>query len=101
MEAFKEINRLREQMLDGDLDPHEPIFVLRARDVVAADVVVEWVRRAELIRTPIRKLMEAVAVGCAMREWPIKQTPGLPGTRTDNRAKGVERGPRDPVPPQG
>lgn len=101
MEAFKEINRLREKMLSGDLDPEEPIFTLRGRDALAPGVVEFWCALATGFGTPAHKLAEARALAEKMRSWPIKQYPGRDDTRTDRRIDGEARGPRDPFPPQG
>jgi len=101
MEAFKEVNRLRGKMLAGDLDPEEPVFVLRARDVLADEVVDYWCNLATGAGVPMDKLVDARGCAAAMRIWPVKQLPGRPETRSDRRMKGGIRGKSDPVPPQG
>ncbi len=45
----------------------EPIFVLRAQDLSAPDVVDYWIARNPQISPEKRN--EAVALACAMREW--------------------------------
>jgi len=103
MKAFEEVNRLRGKMLAGDLDPEEPVFTLRARDVLAGDVVDYWCNLATGAGVPVEKVVEARNLAAAMRIWPIQQIPGRDSTRVDRRLR-MEKGTRgkgDPVPPQG
>lgn len=53
----------------------EPMFVLLARDEFAADIVVEWARRANYRGVSRAKIDEALEVAAAMRAWPTKKLP--------------------------
>lgn len=47
----------------------EPLFVLRARDVIAPDVVRYWAHEARQYGVPAAKIAEAVALADRMLEW--------------------------------
>lgn len=47
----------------------EPVFVLRARDALAPDLVELWAARAHLVGSPDEKVTEANHLAQAMREW--------------------------------
>lgn len=47
----------------------EPIFVLRARDELAPQLVLEWASVAYAAGTPRVKVMDARKVAAAMLEW--------------------------------
>mgnify|MGYP001593998333 CR=1 FL=1 len=47
----------------------EPIFVLRAQDFLAPDLVEFWAQRAEIHGSPHGKIAEARAVAAEMRAW--------------------------------
>lgn len=55
----------------------EPVFVLRASDITAPDVIEFWVTNAVLkgARLTQDKLDHAVAMVIAMREWPLRHLP--------------------------
>lgn len=55
--------------------PDEPIFVLRAQDALAAELVREWARRAAVHGCPAAKLCEAYDLADAMERWPQKKYP--------------------------
>lgn len=55
--------------------PDEPMFVLLARDPLAADLVEEWARRREQSRGPSAKVEEARVCAATMREWQAKGEP--------------------------
>lgn len=57
------------------LPPNEPIFILRAQDVLAADVVREWARRAEALDVISTKVREARGIAKEMEQWPTRKTP--------------------------
>lgn len=60
----------------GKAHPDEPVFVLRAQDVHAADLVEKWAIWASVSSTiPSHKVESASAIADAMREWPIKKQP--------------------------
>lgn len=47
----------------------EPIFVLRAQDVLAPEVIEHWAAYAELLDVNPVKIKEARLVARQMREW--------------------------------
>jgi hypothetical protein len=55
--------------------PTEPIFVLRAQDQTAPDLVREWARRAEALGTPAAKVTEARELAVRMERWPTRKVP--------------------------
>lgn len=80
MRAAAEIANLQAKVASGTLDPDEPIFVLRARDVLAAGLVYQWATLAEEAECPQEKLDEARACAAQMDAWPVKRSPGRPET---------------------
>ncbi len=52
--------------------PDEPIFVLRAKDVLAPSVVRDWAYKALLAGTPLAKVKEALECSMAMGDWAFK-----------------------------
>lgn len=83
MKAQEELQRLQQKLASGDLPPDEPLFVLRARDRFAAELVRRWGYRVgrHYETVPEAKLDEAFALAQAMDDWPVKQVPGRPDTR--------------------
>lgn len=53
----------------------EPVFVLRAQDMVAPEVVREWVRLAKAYGCPESKLRRARDTADAMERWPNRKHP--------------------------
>ena len=53
----------------------EPIFVLRATDILAEDAVRHWAAHALYKGVPATKVQDALDVADAMREWPRKKLP--------------------------
>ncbi len=53
----------------------EPIFVLRATDVLAEEAVRHWAAHALYKGVPPAKVQEALGVADAMRAWPTKKLP--------------------------
>lgn len=64
----------------------EPIFVLRAQDILAPQLVREWARllkiragagleSAELSRRMLAKAQEAEKLACVMEDWPKRKYP--------------------------
>lgn len=53
----------------GRSQDDEPLFILCARDVLAVDVVDDWIKRAEHAGVPDAKLNDARRLKMAMREW--------------------------------
>ena len=56
----------------------EPIFVLRAKDVLAPQVVEQWADAAERHGTPEAKVAEARALAVQMRVWQISHVAKIP-----------------------
>lgn len=55
--------------------PDEPIFVLRAQDKLAPEIVRAWAIRAEAHGCAPEKLREAYALAEAMEQWPTRKYP--------------------------
>lgn len=53
----------------------EPVFVLRAGDELAADVVRDWAARAAAAGAPEDKVEGALAEARAMEAWPTRKLP--------------------------
>jgi hypothetical protein len=53
----------------------EPVFVLRAQDAFASDLVRLWASRAALNNAPPEKVAEAVKLAEAMEAWPGRKYP--------------------------
>ncbi len=49
--------------------PDEPVFVLRAKDVLAPAVVRIWAQIARLYNVPLRKRVEAMDLATEMESW--------------------------------
>lgn len=54
---------------------NEPVFVLRARDPIAADIVRYWAWRAQCLHVNYDKVETARQVATKMDNWPTKQLP--------------------------
>lgn len=67
-------NRSRYDCL-AKLDPAEPYFVLRAQDMLAAELIEAWAIEAELNGCPARKVADARAIAETMRRWPKRKMP--------------------------
>lgn len=57
----------------GKAAPDEPVFVLRAQDIHAADLVEKWAIWSA--QNAPKKAQEALLVVEAMRAWPVKKAP--------------------------
>jgi hypothetical protein len=53
----------------------EPVFVLRAHDVIAPVIVDEWANMAESMGTPREKVTEARVLASIMRSWRDRKVP--------------------------
>jgi len=62
--ALDAIERLR------GYDPQEPVFILRAQDMLAPDVIARWIDQAVLQSVPKSKIEGAVMCLRAFFEWP-------------------------------
>jgi hypothetical protein len=59
----------------GKAHDDEPIFVLRAQDAHAADLVEKWAIWARSTGCPQDKVIEAQALAGQMREWHTRKNP--------------------------
>jgi hypothetical protein len=69
-----EINPPREA-LGSSFDPREPIFVLRAQDVLSAPIVRAWCEMAVVLGANPEKIKEARQIALAMEQWDRKKVP--------------------------
>ena len=53
----------------------EPVFILRAQDCLAAEVVEQWAIRARSLGVNTDKVREAFDLAEEMLRWPIRKTP--------------------------
>ena len=81
MDAKEEIANLQRKVESGDMPEYEPLFVLRAQDLLAADVVLIWASLAASRGTPPEKIDEARQLAFRMKQWSVKQVPGRPETQ--------------------
>jgi hypothetical protein len=54
-------------------EPDEPIFVLRAQDILAPEIVREWAYRASKLGSPREKVVGARAIADQMEDWQIER----------------------------
>ncbi len=59
----------------GKAADDEPVFILRAQDMLAADLVDQWATHANLVGCNWDKVREAKQLAQAMREWPRRKNP--------------------------
>lgn len=59
----------------GKAADDEPVFILRAQDALAADLVETWAIQANVAGCPWDKVKEAKQLAQAMREWPGRKNP--------------------------
>ena len=59
----------------GKAADDEPVFILRAQDALAADIVDRWAEWALAVGCPLAKVQEARSLAQAMREWPVHKNP--------------------------
>lgn len=65
----------------GKAHPDEPVFVLRAQDSLAADLVEKWAIQASVLVPAIggegtgHKVVDAQNTADLMRRWPIRKNP--------------------------
>lgn len=55
--------------------PDEPVFVLRAQDVIAPLVVEQWASVARNLGVPQHKVKRALRCAEEMRKWPGRRLP--------------------------
>lgn len=59
----------------GKAHDDEPIFILRAQDALAADLVELWAIRARAADCPVDKVREANDLAEEMRRWHTRKYP--------------------------
>jgi len=59
----------------GKAQPDEPVFVLRAQDIHAADLVEKWAIWARASGCSNDKVQEAFTIAEDMRRWPGRKNP--------------------------
>ena len=59
----------------GKAADDEPVFVLRAQDIHAPDLVEKWAIWCRAHQAPNDKLREAHGIADAMRAWPGRRQP--------------------------
>lgn len=59
----------------GKAADDEPVFILRAQDSLAADLVERWAIGARAAGCPNDKVQEAMALAEDMRRWPTRKNP--------------------------
>lgn len=59
----------------GKAADNEPVFILRAQDILAADLVDTWATQAKTLGVDWDKVREAREIAQAMREWPQRKNP--------------------------
>ena len=59
----------------GKAHPDEPVFILRAQDALAADLVEKWAIHARAAGCPNDKVREAFDLAEEMRHWPFRKNP--------------------------
>lgn len=59
----------------GKAADNEPVFILRAQDALAADLVEKWAIWARAANCPNDKVQEAMELAEEMRRWPTRKNP--------------------------
>jgi hypothetical protein len=59
----------------GKAPPDEPIFILRAQDSLAADMVEKWIIHARAAGCSKKKILDAMNIVEEMRRWPTRKNP--------------------------
>ena len=69
----------REELVSGCIAKaadDEPVFVLRAQDMLAPDIVREWAKRAAYLLGPNHpKVQESLKLASLMEQWPTRKYP--------------------------
>lgn len=60
---------------DHGLQPEEPVFTLRAQDVLAPAVVRAWCEMASVLSVNPEKIREARQIALAMEHWISRKVP--------------------------
>ncbi|MGV3515603.1 hypothetical protein [Luteitalea sp.] len=102
--ARKDYDRIQDPA--GLIPDDEPVFLLRAQDVLAPDIVLAWANEAERIGADPDLVLKARAQVKAMRDWQYlrtcKRPDGPPPARTTAREEGhvtasLDRSTADPA----
>lgn len=59
----------------SNVKPGEPIFVLRAQDKLAPELIRDWAIKAHINGASDDKVNEALATANAMEDWPVRKYP--------------------------
>jgi hypothetical protein len=59
----------------GKAADNEPVFILRAQDALAAELVELWAIRARSLNCPVDKVREAFDLADEMLRWPVRKNP--------------------------
>jgi hypothetical protein len=59
----------------GKAHDDEPVFILRAQDIHAAELVMKWAIWCRAGNTPEDKVDEAFRIAEAMQDWPNRKQP--------------------------
>lgn len=74
--ASEEIAKARRgQGCLGKADPDEPVFILRAQDLLSDRLVDDWANGAEVNGCSPEKVAEARELATRMRRWPTRKYP--------------------------
>lgn len=69
MRAQEELALVANKLASGNMTPGEPLFTLRAQDVLAPAIVEAWADQAEAGGAPESKVNEARILANEMRQW--------------------------------
>ena len=70
----------------GLIADDEPVFLIRAKDIVSAGAVRDWANRAESVGASPEIVAAAREHAARMDAWRPKQVPDMPVTRLDPEA---------------
>lgn len=59
----------------ASMPPDEPVFVLRAQDCLAPEMIEKWVIRARALNVNVDKMNDASSVAEEMLQWPTRKIP--------------------------
>lgn len=57
------------------LDSKEPVFILRAQDVLALPAILYWINLASTMNVPRAKIVGALAVAVEFGAWETRKVP--------------------------
>jgi hypothetical protein len=77
MKLHEELERLTNKIRTSQMSEEEPVFVLRAQDILAAHIVEYWADMVEDLNGPgCPKVAEAHRLAIQMRKWARRKVPG-------------------------